>query len=131
MSDAGIRWKMRYANKIETMFDKNNDSDEYVDLNDSYGMSDEQFNKWFESYKNRIQKKEEDRVKNMSEDEKQIDELFYTRQDQQYNAIGLGPNVIDAEYEFYRRILVNLADLYKSKGTRSSLEFFLKFFALP
>ena len=75
MSDAGIRWKMRYASKIENMFDKNNDSDEYVDLNDSYGMSDEQFNKWFENYKNRIQKKEEDRVKNMSEDEKQIDEF--------------------------------------------------------
>lgn len=63
--------------------------------------------------------------------EKQIDELFYTRQDQQYNAIGLGPNVIDAEYEFYRRLLVNLADLYKSKGTRSSLEFFLKFLGAP
>lgn len=54
---------------------KNNDSDEYVDLNDSYGMSYEQFNKWFENYKNKIQKKEEDRVKNMSEDEKQIDEF--------------------------------------------------------
>lgn len=75
MSDAGIRWKMRYANKIETMFDENNDSETYVNLNDSHGMSDEQFNKWFENYKNRIQKKEEDRVKNMSDDEKQIDEF--------------------------------------------------------
>ena len=75
MSDIGKRWKMRYADKIETMFDNNNDSETYVDLSDSYGMSDEQFQKWFENYKNRIQKKEEDRVKNMTDDEKQIDEF--------------------------------------------------------
>ena len=64
-------------------------------------------------------------------DEKQIDELLYVRQDTQYGAINLGANVVDAEYEFYRRLLVNLVELYKSKGTRKSIEFFLKFLGAP
>lgn len=64
-------------------------------------------------------------------DEKQVDELLYVRQDSQYEALNLGTNVVDAEYEFYRRLLVNLIELYKSKGTRSSIEFFLKFLGAP
>jgi hypothetical protein len=64
-------------------------------------------------------------------DEKQIDELLYVRQDTQYGAVNLGFNVVDAEYEFYRRLLVNLVELYKSKGTRKSIEFFLKFLGAP
>jgi hypothetical protein len=64
-------------------------------------------------------------------DEKQVDELLYVRQDSQYESINLGTNVVEAEYEFYRRLLVNLVELYKSKGTRSSIEFFLKFLGAP
>ena len=64
-------------------------------------------------------------------DEKQIDELLYVRQDSQYDAVGIGTNAVDAEYEFYRRLLVNLVELYKSKGTRKSIEFFLKFLGAP
>jgi len=64
-------------------------------------------------------------------DEKQVDELLYVRQDSQYEALNLGTNIVDAEYEFYRRLLVNLVELYKSKGTRKSIEFFLKFLGAP
>jgi hypothetical protein len=64
-------------------------------------------------------------------DEKQVDELLYVRQDSQYEAVNLGTNIVDAEYEFYRRLLVNLVELYKSKGTRKSIEFFLKFLGAP
>ncbi len=60
-----------------------------------------------------------------------IDELLYTRVDNQYNGISLGTNVIESEYEFYRRILVNLAYLFKSKGTRKSISFFLRFLGVP
>ena len=64
-------------------------------------------------------------------DEKKLEELLYTRQDTQYSGLTTGKNIIDAEYEFYRRLLVNLAYIYKSKGTRSSIEFFLKFLGAP
>ena len=64
-------------------------------------------------------------------DEKQVDELLYVRQDSQYDAVNLGTNIVDAEYEFYRRLLVNLVELYKSKGTRKSIEFFLQFLGAP
>ena len=78
MSNEGKKWKMRYGGK-----EINFESDEYVDLNDSHGMSDEQFNKWLNDYKDRMNrkkeeliKKEEERVKNMTDDERDID-YFY------------------------------------------------------
>jgi hypothetical protein len=64
-------------------------------------------------------------------DEKTIDLLFYTRHDNVYHGMSGGKNLIESEYEFYRRILVNLSYLYKSKGTRASIEFFLKFIGAP
>ncbi len=64
-------------------------------------------------------------------DEKKLEDLLYTRQDSQYAGLTVGKTIIDAEYEFYRRLLVNLAYIYKSKGTRSSIEFFLKFLGAP
>jgi len=64
-------------------------------------------------------------------DERSLQESLYTRHDAHYDGISTGPNLIEAEYEFYRRILVNLAYLYKSKGTRKALEFFLKFIGAP
>jgi hypothetical protein len=64
-------------------------------------------------------------------DEKSIDELLYTRTTSPFSGVSLGYNLIDAEYEFYRRLLVNLAQIFKSKGTRKSIEFFLRFIGAP
>jgi hypothetical protein len=64
-------------------------------------------------------------------DEKTIDELLYSKTPQQYSGLVSGTSLLDAEYEFYRRLLVNLAHIYKSKGTRQSLEFFLRFLGAP
>ena len=64
-------------------------------------------------------------------DEKTLEQTLYSRQDAKYLGVPVGKTLIEAEHEFYRRILVNLAHLYKSKGTRSSIEFFLKFLGAP
>ncbi len=64
-------------------------------------------------------------------DEKTLQDFLYTRHESQYDGIPTGLNLIEAEYEFYRRLLVNLAWLYKSKGTRRAIEFFLKFIGAP
>ena len=64
-------------------------------------------------------------------DEKSLQDTLYTRQEAQYLGIPVGKTLIEAEYEFYRRILTNLSHLYKSKGTRSAIEFFLKFLGAP
>lgn len=63
--------------------------------------------------------------------EKSLQDSLYTRTDTQYIGLNLGKNLIESEYEFYRRLLVNLAYLYKSKGTRRAIEFFLKFIGAP
>ena len=64
-------------------------------------------------------------------DEKSLNDVLYTRQNSNYGGVSVGKNLIESEYEFYRRILINLAQLYKSKGTRKTLEFFLKFLGAP
>jgi hypothetical protein len=64
-------------------------------------------------------------------DEKNLNDILYTRQDSNYLGVPVGKNLVESEYEFYRRILINLAQLYKSKGTRKALEFFLKFLGAP
>ena len=64
-------------------------------------------------------------------DEKSLQDSLYTRHNTQYAGVSVGTNLIEAEYEFYRRLLVNLAYLYKSKGTRKAIEFFLKFIGAP
>jgi len=64
-------------------------------------------------------------------DEKSFNDTLYTRQDSTYGGISVGKNLIESEYEFYRRLLINLSGIYKSKGTRKSLEFFLKFLGAP
>jgi len=64
-------------------------------------------------------------------DEKTLEGALYTRYDTQYDSQLTGTNLVEAEYEFYRRLLVNLAHLYKSKGTRKAIEFFLKFIGAP
>ena len=64
-------------------------------------------------------------------DEKSLTDTLHTRTDTQYSGVSIGKTLIEAEYEFYRRLLTNLCQLYKSKGTRQSLEFFLKFLGAP
>jgi hypothetical protein len=64
-------------------------------------------------------------------DEKTLEESLYTRHDVQYAGVSTGVNLAEAEYEFYRRMLINLSYLYKSKGTRTAIEFFLKFIGAP
>jgi hypothetical protein len=64
-------------------------------------------------------------------DEKDLEETLYTRNDVQYSGLTIGKTLVDAEYEFYRRILVNLAYIYKSKGTRNSINFLLRFIGAP
>lgn len=64
-------------------------------------------------------------------DESSFEETLYTRQDSVYSGLAVGKTLVDAEHEFYRRLLVNLSHIYKSKGTRNSIEFFLKFLGAP
>jgi len=64
-------------------------------------------------------------------DEKSLDDVLYSRLSSTYGGVSTGFNQTEAEYEFYRRLLVNLAYIFKSKGTRASIEFFLKFLGTP
>ena len=64
-------------------------------------------------------------------DETSFSDTLYTRQDSTYGGVPIGKNLIESEYEFYRRLVTNLAHLYKSKGTRKSIEFFLRFLGAP
>ena len=64
-------------------------------------------------------------------DENTIDQTLYSRATNQYTGVPEGKTFIEAEYEFYRRMLVNMAHIYKSKGTKSSINFFLKFLGAP
>lgn len=59
-----------------------------------------------------------------------INPLLYERNVNPFND-ETGKNLIETEVEFYRRILINLAYLFKSKGTRKSIKFFLKFIGAP
>ena len=41
-------------------------------------------------------------------DEKSLNDTLYTRTDTQYAGLTVGHTLVDAEHEFYRRLLVNL-----------------------
>jgi len=62
--------------------------------------------------------------------ESNFSDLLYTKT-VSYPGKPAGISLVEAEYEFYRRLLVNLAHIYKSKGTRQSIEFFLRFLGAP
>ena len=64
-------------------------------------------------------------------DEKNLQDSLYTRVDSQYDGVGVGMNMVEAETEFYRRLVINLSHIYKSKGTRKAIEFFLRFIGAP
>ena len=63
--------------------------------------------------------------------EKSLNDLLYSKTTAQYAGVSGEMTPIEAEYEFYKRLLVNLSYIYKSKGTRKSLEFFLMFLGAP
>ena len=56
-------------------------------------------------------------------DEKTLDKTLYSRNAAQYDGTSVGKTLIEAEYEFYRRLLVNLAYIYKSKEQEILLNF--------
>jgi hypothetical protein len=64
-------------------------------------------------------------------DETSLDETLYNRHDNTYSGLTQGMTLIEAEYEVYRRLLINLAHIFKSKGTRNAIEFFLRFLGAP
>lgn len=64
-------------------------------------------------------------------DETSLEDILYTRQPNTYSGLTQGLTIIESEYEVYRRLLVNLAHIYKSKGTRNAIEFFLRFLGAP
>jgi hypothetical protein len=64
-------------------------------------------------------------------DEKTFEATLYDPAPQTYPGEPNGKNLVEAELEIYRRIVVNLAYIYKSKGTRSIIDFFLKFIGAP
>ena len=64
-------------------------------------------------------------------DETNFEDTAYTRHENTYSGLTQGMTLIEAEYEFYRRLLVNLAHIFKSKGTRNALDFFLRFLGAP
>ncbi len=46
-------------------------------------------------------------------DENSLNDVLYSRLDSNYNGVSTGTNLVEAEYEFYRRLLINLAHIYK------------------
>ena len=60
-----------------------------------------------------------------------IENTKYTRNDSVYGGLTTGLNIIESETEIYRRLANNLVYLYKSKGTRKTIEFLLKFIGAP
>ena len=64
-------------------------------------------------------------------DEKSFEDTLYSRVESQYDGVGIGMNMVEAETEFYRRLVINLVHIYKSKGTKKALEFFLRFIGAP
>jgi hypothetical protein len=63
--------------------------------------------------------------------EKNLNDILYNRSDPQFEGESMGMNLIEAEIEFYRRLVVNLAHIYRMKGTRKSIEFFMRFLGAP
>lgn len=56
-----------------------------------------------------------------------VNQSVYERNNTIYDGVSIGYNMVEAEHEVYRRLLNNLVYLFKSKGTRKAIEFFLKF----
>lgn len=64
-------------------------------------------------------------------EESSLNDIEYNKLSSSYSGLSNGLNLIETETEMYRRLLNNLSYLLKSKGSRKSIEFLLKFFGAP
>ena len=60
-----------------------------------------------------------------------LDTLFKRNETIEYSSQGVNPTPSELDFELYRRLLVNTAYLFKSKGTRRGIEFMLRFVGAP
>jgi len=60
-----------------------------------------------------------------------LDTLFKRNENPEYPSQGVSPTPSELDFELYRRLLVNTAYLFKSKGTRRGIEFMLRFVGAP
>jgi len=60
-----------------------------------------------------------------------LDTLFNRNENPEYPSQGVSPTPSELDFELYRRLLVNTAYLFKSKGTRRGIEFMLRFVGAP
>lgn len=51
--------------------------------------------------------------------------------DSTYTGLAVGLTAVEADYELWRRLILNTPWLWKSKGTRKSIEFLFKFIGTP
>ena len=60
-----------------------------------------------------------------------LNTLFKRNENPEYPSQGVSPTPSELDFELYRRLLVNTAYLFKSKGTRRGIEFMLRFVGAP
>jgi len=60
-----------------------------------------------------------------------LDTLFKRNETPEYPSQGVSQTPSELDFELYRRLLVNTAYLFKSKGTRRGIEFMLRFVGAP
>jgi len=65
------------------------------------------------------------------ENEGFLSTLFDRNKTNEYSGLAQNPTPTELDHELYRRLLVNTAYLFKSKGTRRGIEFMLRFVGAP
>jgi poly(3-hydroxybutyrate) depolymerase len=63
--------------------------------------------------------------------EEDLNKLLYKTKDSSLVGQGKAKSIAEADIELYRRLLVNVAHLFKAKGTRKPIEFLMKFIGAP
>ena len=63
--------------------------------------------------------------------DRNIEEYLYKKKDSQFDGLTKGKTPFETDIEIYRRIILNSAYLFKSKGTRKPLRFLLSFIGAP
>jgi len=56
---------------------------------------------------------------------------YVTSSQSTYSGMSVGLTAVDADIELWRRIILNSPWIWKSKGTRKAIEFFLRFIGVP
>jgi len=64
-------------------------------------------------------------------DESLLDSIFGNNSDFKYPAYNRSQTPLELNYSFYRNLVINSFYLFKSKGTRRSIEFILRLFGAP